>query len=803
MAIELNSPSAIYETITDELIKVVESLNQTSDDPTLENAAKNTREQLKQLQIELQHQLAELQNNAEWDAFTIAFYGETGAGKSTVIETLRILLNESTKQATQKIYREATNEYETHQRALQQLQETIEIANQKLNQLEQQLKNIGYDFEQERTQAVEQFEPTERALREKEQTLKERFAEKEQAVNQLKMSIKQLTADINKQKQHTSLWQKLLNILRKLPEEKQFISLEDKLPQINDEQNSAYQALATHQSKIEGAQQELSKQLSDIQDKAENSKQQVLTQQKEAEQHKQRLLSEEQQLNLAIEDKLAELSTSADGQIIGDGRSDYTQRTQRYDFAVDGHQFAILDVPGIEGKEGQVVREIEKAVQTAHAVFYVTNKPAPPQTGDNQRKGTLEKIKQHLGTQTEVWSIFNKKVSNPQHALKERPLLSDDESSSLLTLENNMREHLGSHFQSAIPLTALPAFLASTECLLPNSQHAKRRQKCLKDFSETELIEASRMQSFIDMLSHKLLPSSTQKIKQSNFHKAKSAVDSTTDALDVLEKTFKKLAQNLKDNRNSAQHQLKSSFSALQKRLDSRGQSLIRQFASNVRQSTYGDIEDDISNDRFKQELKAAIEKQQEQLNEALPETMAKEVKQFEREAADILQRFEEQTQELSSISEKLAATKLNSDLKLKIEIDNGVNMKGLITSLIGGAISIPLSGGAGLFFVIASAAGLLLSIGKSVASFFSTSYKMSQQRKATEENLRDIKSKLRDSFDKSLNQSISDMRKVVDELNNALNAPVKQTEESSKLLHNANVKLKTLSQEVNTLGIL
>ena len=35
-----------------------------------------------------------LEENSEWDKFTIAFFGETGAGKSTILEALRIIFNE-------------------------------------------------------------------------------------------------------------------------------------------------------------------------------------------------------------------------------------------------------------------------------------------------------------------------------------------------------------------------------------------------------------------------------------------------------------------------------------------------------------------------------------------------------------------------------------------------------------------------------------------------------------------------------------------------------------------------------------
>ncbi|EMH19792.1 hypothetical protein HMPREF1448_00455 [Helicobacter pylori HP260AFi] len=40
-----------------------------------------------------------------------------------------------------------------------------------------------------------------------------------------------------------------------------------------------------------------------------------------------------------------------DGAIIGDGRSDFTLRTQSYPFQYNHQNFILLDVPGIEGDE--------------------------------------------------------------------------------------------------------------------------------------------------------------------------------------------------------------------------------------------------------------------------------------------------------------------------------------------------------------------------------------------------------------------------------------------------------------------
>lgn len=54
--------------------------------------------QLSTIKKHFDDELGLLQENAEWENFVIAFFGETNAGKSTIIESLRILFNEESRQ---------------------------------------------------------------------------------------------------------------------------------------------------------------------------------------------------------------------------------------------------------------------------------------------------------------------------------------------------------------------------------------------------------------------------------------------------------------------------------------------------------------------------------------------------------------------------------------------------------------------------------------------------------------------------------------------------------------------------------
>ncbi len=82
----------------------------------------------------------------------------------------------------------------------------------------------------------------------------------------------------------------------------------------------------------------------------------------------------------------AELEKLQDGAIIGDGRSDFTLETKSYTLKHNNQSFVLLDVPGIEGDEKKVKQQISDATQKAHAIFYVTKTPAPPQKGEEKKR---------------------------------------------------------------------------------------------------------------------------------------------------------------------------------------------------------------------------------------------------------------------------------------------------------------------------------------------------------------------------------------------------------------------------------
>ncbi|GAA9566617.1 hypothetical protein HpHA50_08240 [Helicobacter pylori] len=158
---------------------------------------------------------------------------------------------------------------------------------------------------------------------------------------------------------------------------------------------------------------------------------------------------------------LNELHSLQDGAIIGDGRSDFTLKTRSYSFQYNHQNFILLDVPGIEGSEKKVIDQISNATQKAHAIFYVTKTPNPPQKGEERKRGTIEKIQRQLDSQTEVWAIFNKPINN-QRAFKDG-LIDESEKESLKILNKEMKNILGEHYMGYKAVSAQAAFSAFYE----------------------------------------------------------------------------------------------------------------------------------------------------------------------------------------------------------------------------------------------------------------------------------------------------------------------------------------------------
>lgn len=140
-----------YTTVSnlfEEAVNKAESVEVVGEEENAELSA--IRSTLKEINSEFKEEIQKLESSSEWDKFCIAFFGETNAGKSTVIETLRIIYDEEQRRLeNEKLKKEyeisLSEQFESFKELLNALKET----NSQLKKDKQPskfvivLKNIG------------------------------------------------------------------------------------------------------------------------------------------------------------------------------------------------------------------------------------------------------------------------------------------------------------------------------------------------------------------------------------------------------------------------------------------------------------------------------------------------------------------------------------------------------------------------------------------------------------------------------------------------------------------------------------
>jgi hypothetical protein len=737
------SPTKIYSIVLRNVDNLILSFSDTSQSEEIVQAQSEAQAQLKALQNEILKAMQQLQKNAEWDTFTIAFYGETNAGKSPLIETLRILLEEPTKLRDRQEFEMLKHEYLGTQEQIKQRRRTIA------------------DNETECAEKIAAINVRVSAFDDEILNLAKQQQDIETQIGHLQ--------DVMKEKKR-SLWQKIKLVFGKISEQKEIKSLKQDTIKLKGKRISLLQKQGAEKQAIAGVENEC---------KQKNAA-----------------------INNSIE-KLAEMANlqsqqivaKSDGRIIGDGRSDFTRDVLCYEFERNGQKFAILDLPGIEGNEGLVLDNINAAVQKAHAVFYVTSAAHAPQTGDNGQ-GTLEKIKAHLGQQTEVYTIFNKRATSPNSL--QIGLINEGEKESLKVLDKTMREHLGEQYQECIALCAYPAFLSVANCCWENDYSVKRK-KFLEHFPEQVLLEMTFLPSFCSRLTERMVNDSMAKIKRSNFKKATTVIDNTKIKIKDIHQNILHFEQQLIQTKANTDKHLDSSLHELKRNLELQGSNAVAKLKNTVRKAVYEEIERDISDSDFKTILESNTKNGIQKMQENLSVGFQREIENFQRNVAGSIKKFEKYAEELMNVSN--GANRIDTSFELKINLKSGINWGGLLSSAIGivGSAIFMVSNPVGWVFLALSIIGALISVGKAVAKFFSTKFKQSEQRKSTDKSVDAVGKKLQAEIEKNFKAPFLQLNAGIKSIKDELQKSISHVKELNRILLSAQSKFAVLSKEIET----
>ncbi len=431
---------------------------------------------------------------------------------------------------------------------------------------------------------------------------------------------------------------------------------------------------------------------------------------------------------------LNELHSLQDGAIIGDGRSDFTLETRSYSFQYNHQNFILLDVPGIEGNEKKVIDQISNATQKAHAIFYVTKTPNPPQKGEEGKRGTIEKIQRQLGLQTEVWTIFNKPINNPR-AFKDR-LINESEKESLKTLDEKMKGVLGEHYKGYKAVSAQVAFYGLSQALIPETDFYEKKQKFLKDFKAGELLYQSHFKPLAEFITEALLKNSHAKIIQSNCNKALKVVEQLQKAIKTtIEKRIDPMIKEAQEHQQEARYNLNRSTEKFILNLTNSAFSKINQFESDFRKEMHERIERGIGDNECKEIFNNELIQGIEELRKNIKWRFKECTERFDEYIKEAIKQLEYRIKDSLAMLERI---NIDSGFDFSFNIDSGIDGFALGASIVGlvvvGIVNIWNPVG----WVELSIAVFVALVGAVKGSWnvFNPDYKKSQQRKEMNKNL-------------------------------------------------------------------
>lgn len=489
---------------------------------------------------------------------------------------------------------------------------------------------------------------------------------------------------------------------------------------------------------------------------------------------------------------LNELHSLQDGVAIGDGRSDFTVETKSYTFKYNNKTFTLLDVPGIEGDEQKVIDQISNATQKAHAIFYVTKTPNPPQKGEEGKEGTIEKIQKQLGSQTDVWTIFNKPINNPR-AFKDG-LINESEKESLKILNKKMKNILGKHYKGHKVVSAQAAFYGLSSALLPESDFYKNKQKFLEIFKVEELLYQSHFKPLAEFIAEELLKNSRAKIIQSNCNKALKVVEQLQKAIKItIEKRIDPMIKEAQEHQQEARYNLNRSTEKFILNLTNSAFCEIDQFKSDFREEMHARIERDIENKEceeiFENEHKQRAEKLRKNIKRRLNECKESFIEEIKKD----IEQFEERIKDSLIMLDR---TNIDSGFDFSFNIDSGINKIGLFAS-IGGLVLLLATPVLGEFALFGGLVLGAIAIFKSVWSFFDSDYKKSQQRKEVDKNLHQICEKIVQDVKSRLESRKKDIWEKIEKLKANLR-PVDNYKRMKRQLKEAHEKLGYISHSIH-----
>lgn len=579
--IKLKQPSEIYKQIKKELEKIISNLqknplgegntNSTDlEESDIEKLRKQSTQALTLLEKqkeELDKQLDELDKNAEWDTFTIAFYGDSSAAKAMLVETLRTLLKEPTKVKQQQAFQQSKKACLSAEECLQDLKGLQDL--KKSSGLLQKMANEFKDLRTAELQAEMQINYEKRD---------EKYSQALSAITELQKAI----------------IQRQLSLFAKQEEEMQLSNAQDELQEINAANDAVTSIFRSELSESLRKKDTIEKNIKSLQLDLSNNY----------------------------------VAMCRQSEAIDELKTDPTRgETLHYNFNVNGKAFTLLDIPCIADRKDAVDEKTLHNLKKANLVFYVTRRMFFFDFEISEFASEISNnIKGRLGEDIDLWVVNHERCISGKRYEKIRPIINPcDEKKFRL-----MYEKIGGNFRGLLSVDIKQAYLASTENFLSDSlakigewepvssetrticstAQAKYRNQIHQNFNTQELIKASQIKYFIRLLCTELIEDSGCKTSQYKADKARIFLQKIASELIDLEKTLEGRCKKSEHTDNSPYIHLSNNIKTLKRKLEDNIEKLRNQLSKKCIQQQEKPLQNNQKTKDFLSSIEADIDRE-------------------------------------------------------------------------------------------------------------------------------------------------------------------------------------------------
>lgn len=470
-----------------------------------------------------------------------------------------------------------------------------------------------------------------------------------------------------------------------------------------------------------------------------------------------------------------------DGNIVGDGRSDFTQTYEEYNLEINGRAFTLIDVPGIEGNEKVYEDGIKKALRRAHIVFYVHGHNIKP------NEATAAKIKDYLGDWVNVYTIYNIRgaVSCYDEAEERITLYTDKVQEQEALIKETFAEVLGDVYKGNISLQGLLAMCAFANFTPEREDLIRNQQKLLSFFSNPQAIldfsQFTHVQELVQLKSQNYLEEIIKANEQKMYAMARRAEASVQRTIDGQQENTERLKETLR----CFKRDISEIFSTTKNCINSRSQAEVSRHVSHLCQSIYKIIDEESDKEK---KVNDCVRYELSKLSNDIVGIIADEMKQLMDKVEKKKRQLDaEYSQNIKILNKKEdVECNMNFDEALK-ELDISIgDCVDFVSSVIGGA-------GVGSIFTII-APGVATAIGAIIGGalyglrklVFGNGGKAKAKAKVNDSLSnaeKELKLQVRNRTQKiclSLEQSKNEILKIVDEELNSLQKMTQIAKEAS-----------------------